>query len=73
MNVDEVKSKEDFILLLMQIKKDFEEKNQDWESQDLSSYFESMIAWVEDTDNSNLEGNVWAVMSKLLVAPKYHE
>ena len=32
-----------------------------------------MKAWIEDTDDSNREGNLWAVMSKILLAPKYYE
>lgn len=73
MKVDEIKSKEDFILFLKRLTIDFGENNHDWENQDLSSYFESMNAWLEDTDDSNLEGNVWTVMSKIILAPKYYE
>jgi hypothetical protein len=71
--VDEIKSKEDFILFLKKLKNDFEGNCQDWENQDLTSYFESMKAWIEDTDDSNLEGNLWEVMSKIIFAPKYYE
>jgi hypothetical protein len=71
--VDEIKSKEDFILFLKKLTNDFEENSRDWENQDLTSYFESMKAWIEDTDDSNLEGNLWAVMSKIVLAPKYYE
>ncbi|WP_433958694.1 DUF7660 family protein [Cytobacillus horneckiae] len=73
MRIDEINSKEDFILFLKQLTNDIEKNNQDWENQDLSSYFESMQAWIEDTDDSNFEGGLWEVMSKIILAPKYYE
>ena len=73
MKVDEIKSKEDFILFLERLSNDFEVKSQDWENQNLISFFESMKGWVEDVEDSHLEGNLWTVMSKIILAAKYYE
>ena len=39
MKIEEIKSKEDFILFLKKLTNDFEENSRDWENQDLTSYF----------------------------------
>jgi hypothetical protein len=71
--VEEIKSKEDFIFFIEELTKDFEENSQQWENQDLTSYFESIKAWLEDIDDSNLEGNIWRVISRIILAPKFYE
>jgi hypothetical protein len=73
MKIEEVKSKEDFIFFLKKVQEDFQVNSLEWENQDLTSYFESMRAWLEDTDDSQLQGNIWAVLSRIILAPKYYE
>lgn len=73
MEAGKIKSKEEFISFVAKLTNDFEENSQNWENQDLVAYFESIKAWLEDTDDSNLEGNTWSVMSRILLAPKYYE
>jgi hypothetical protein len=71
--VDEIKSKEDFIVFLEELTRDFEKNKEEWENQDLISYFESMKAWLEDSDDFNYEGNIWMVIGRIILAPKYYE
>ena len=73
MKVDEIKSKEDFIVFLEELTRDFEKNKEEWENQDLISYFESMKAWLEDSDDFNYEGNIWMVIGRIILAPKYYE
>lgn len=68
-----VKSKQDFISLLNELIHDFQENRQDWENQDIPSYFESMKSWVEDTDDSSFTGDLWEIISNVIVSPKYYE
>jgi len=71
--VDEIKSKEDFIVFLEELTRDFEKNKEEWENQDLISYLESMKAWLEDSDDFNCEGNIWMVIGRIILAPKYYE
>lgn len=68
-----INTKDIFIIYLEELRKDFEENGGDWENTSITTYFESMKAWVEDSPDVNEEENVWVLLSTLLTAPKYYE
>ena len=73
MEIENVKSKKDFIRFLENLREDFKVNIEEWENQDVESQLESIQAWIEDSNDTNFEGNVWLILSKIFLASKYYE
>ncbi|MNW02728.1 hypothetical protein D3C71_1985600 [compost metagenome] len=70
--VNQVKSKEDLIYFLSQLRNDLNQNNRDWENQTLESYLEAMEAWL--TDYSNIPSQpTWKTFADILYASKIYE
>ena len=75
-----IKNREDFIIFLEKLLEDFRrEKN--WENNNLESFIEGMLSWVEDADgyykNINqmevLSNPSWRLFADILIASTMYE
>lgn len=79
-NVDQIKSKEDFVKFIFYLISDYKKNPTDWGNIDLGSYLESIAAWTDDIEgfyqNWNLkmpENITWSVFAHVLIAAKMYE
>lgn len=71
--VNQVKSKEDLIYFLSQLRNDLNQNNRDWENQTLESYLEAMEAWLTDYSNPPPSQPTWKTFADILYASKIYE
>lgn len=79
-NAQNVKSREDFIIFLDYLIRDFKENLNNWKNRDIPSYFEAMQSWIEDMDgfyqnnNISISKNIdWKIFSDILMAARIYE
>lgn len=78
-----IKTREDFIVFLRNLSKDFKENSEHWENRSLGSFIEAMESWAEDMDgyyintnniiNVDLENGEWRIFADILSAAKIYE
>jgi len=78
--INNVKTKEDFIKFIHELREDKEKKDVEWENKDISTYLEGVCSWVEDMegffDNMNLEipkDINWSFIATLFYVGKIYE
>ena len=75
-----IKNREDFIIFLEKLLEDFR-KEKNWENNNLESFIEGMLSWVEDADgyykNINqmevLSNPSWRLFADILIASTMYE
>lgn len=79
-DANKVAGKESLSAFLLAASRDFSERPEDWENQDLASFLEAMSAWVSDCDGlfARLGEPVpsdesWAVVAKVVAAARVYE
>ena len=75
-----INTKDDFVIFLNKLAKDYEANPGEWESKGLADYFSSMAGWINDMEgyykNNNLEEpkNIpWSFIAKVFLAAKIYE
>lgn len=73
-----IDTKEDFILFIELLQKDFTINNKDWKNKNINEYLSSLVSWVEDFSNcpqndvdwSKVE---WKVIARIFYMGKIYE
>lgn len=81
MEIEEIRSKEDFLIFLGNLRSSLEKKPSDWHNQTLEDYLESMQAWLEDTNDSFFvkrempipTKDTWMIIAGILYAASIYE
>ncbi|CCB90253.1 DUF7660 family protein [Simkania negevensis] len=75
-----IRTKQDFISFLKDLRKDYIENCSTWENKDIESFLEAMAAWLEDMDgfyaNQGLpvpEKPDWRVFADIFMGAKLYE
>ena len=78
--LNQVKTKIDFITFLRSLKADYLENFSSWENRDIASFLEAMASWMEDMDgfytNQGLpipEKPDWEIFADILMGGKQYE
>lgn len=78
--INEVNSKEDFMSFLSKLRLDREEKCDEWENTEITSYLEGICSWVDDMEgyfaNMHIEmpSNIdWRFIAMLFYVGKIYE
>lgn len=76
----EIKTREDFVSFLNNLRKDYLDNISSWENRDIETYLEAMASWVEDMDgfytNQGLpipQDPSWKVFADILMGGKVYE
>lgn len=48
--INDVNSKEDFMNFLAELRRDKEQKSEEWENNEITSYLEGICSWVDDME-----------------------
>jgi len=81
MKIETIKSKEDFINFLAQLKEDFTKDPRSWENKTLADYLEAMKRYAQDVQGyyDNTSQNIdaalpsWKVFADILMGAKVYE
>ncbi|MBX7066763.1 MAG: hypothetical protein K1X28_05990 [Parachlamydiales bacterium] len=75
-----IKTRQDFILFLRQLKNDYSENLSSWENRDVCAFLEGMASWIEDMEGfyknqgiPNPENLNWKVFADILMGGKLYE
>jgi hypothetical protein len=78
--LNEIRSKDDLLVLLTALRQDLVANKEDWENPTLDSYLEAMQGWIQDMDGyySNINQTIpeqptWKVFADILYAAKMYE
>lgn len=78
--IKNIKSKEDFVLFVKELRKDFIENPQGWENKDIAAFLDALAVWTTDMENyySNTKQSVpknidWKVIADMLMGAKMYE
>jgi len=78
--LEDIDSRDDLVLLIDQLRWDLESNREAWENVDLSSFLESMSAWLRDMDGyyQNIGEPVpasptWKTIGEILLASRVYE
>ena len=78
--INDVNSKEDFMNFLTQLRLDKQQKSEEWENDEITSYLEGICSWVDDMegylDNMHIEMPTdidWRFIATLFYAGKIYE
>ena len=78
--INDVNSKEDFMNFLTQLRLDKQQKSEEWENDEITSYLEGICSWVDDRegyfDNMYIEMPTdidWRFIATLFYAGKIYE
>lgn len=78
--INNIRSKEDFVKFLNELKYDKEHKSEDWTNQEISSYLDGIASWVEDMEgyfnnmSIDMPTNIdWKFISTLFYVGKIYE
>lgn len=78
--VQNVKSKDDFIIFISTLIQDLKNKPETWENKNLENYLEAIESWTEDMEGYYINNNLpvpenvnWKVFSQILIAAKMYE
>lgn len=78
--VKEIRTREDFINFLKDLKKDCLENLSSWENKDIGTFLEAMASWVEDMDGFYINQGLpipekpdWKIFSDILMGGKLYE
>ena len=78
--INSVNSKEDFMIFLTALRYDREQKSEEWENGEITSYLEGICSWVEDMEgyfqnmDINMPTNIdWKFIATLFYVGKIYE
>lgn len=78
--INGVNSKEDFMNFLVELRRDKEQKSEEWENNEITSYLEGICSWVDDMegyfDNMHIDipTNInWKFIATLFYVGKIYE
>ena len=78
--IKDINSKEEFMKFLMELQQDKEQKSDEWENADITSYLEAIRSWVNDMDgyfenmNITMPTNInWKFIATLFYVGKIYE
>lgn len=78
--IKRVNSKEEFLEFLYELRCDKEQKSEEWENRDITSYLEGICSWVEDMEGyfENMDMDVptdinWEFIATLFYVGKIYE
>ncbi len=66
---DEVRTKDDLVIFIRQLRKDFLDVNCEWENDTLSRYLEAMSGWLNDVEEDDIINDnkpVWRSIAYIL-------
>jgi len=79
-DVLKINTREDFIVFLKNLRKDYTENLPSWENRDIGSFLEAMTSWVEDMDGFYINHDLpipenlnWKVFADILMGAKVYE
>jgi hypothetical protein len=83
MNYEElkkIKTREDFVYFLHNLRKDYLENIKTWENKDIGAFLGAMASWIEDMDGFYLnqglpvpERSDWKIFADILMGGKLYE
>jgi len=78
--MNEIKSRDDFIAFLRELRRNYLENFSSWENKDIGTFLEAMATWTEDMDgfyaNQGLivpEKTDWKIFADILMGGKLYE
>lgn len=78
--IEQVETREDFVRFMHKLKEDSHINVDEWENKEISSYLESVAAWVEDMDGYYNNMNIcppkdvdWRFLATLFYVGKIYE
>ncbi|WP_066172204.1 DUF7660 family protein [Bacillus marinisedimentorum] len=72
MEIESIKSKEELISFIDNLKNDLVTNQTEWENLSLEDYLEAIKSWVEDTNSLPSNPN-WSTLAEILMAGKFYE
>ena len=72
MNTKNIKSKEEFISFIDELKKDLITNETEWENLTLEDYLDAIRGWMEDTNSLPNNPN-WSTFAEVLMSGKVYE
>jgi hypothetical protein len=76
----QIKTKNDFISFVYELRKNYKENSESWENDDIGTFLGALAAWVEDMDGFYLNQNQsihqkldWKIIADMLSAAKSYE
>ncbi|GAA4160715.1 hypothetical protein GCM10022217_25180 [Chryseobacterium ginsenosidimutans] len=78
--IEELKTKDDFIIFVELLIKDLKNNSQEWSNNTLNEYLEGIASWTEDMEGYYINNNIpvpedinWKVFANILIAAKMYE
>lgn len=78
--VKNIKNKEDFVIFVRELKKDFENSSSKWENITIDTFLEALARWTEDSDgyykNTNQpipQNQDWKAIADMFMGGKMYE
>lgn len=78
--VDTIRTKDEFIGFIKQLKKDRNDKPEEWENADIQSYLAGISSWIDDMEGyyknigKNVPNNIdWSFIATLFYVGKIYE
>lgn len=78
--VDTIRTKDEFIDFIKQLKKDRNDKPEEWENIDIQSYLEGISSWIDDMEGyyknigKSVPNNIdWSFIATLFYVGKIYE
>lgn len=78
--ISSIKTREDFVLFVYELSKDYRENPQSWENKNIGTFLEALAAWAEDMDGYYLHQGQpipkkpdWKNVADMLMAAKLYE
>jgi hypothetical protein len=80
--IEDIKTKQDFLRFIDLLINDYRENQEKWENQSVEDFLDAMCRWTESIEayykNNEVSGVdltavTWRVFADILIAPKYYE
>lgn len=79
-NMNKINSREDFLVFMRLLKKDFKNNPSEWENNTLELYLEGIESWIEDMDGYYINANLlkpenidWQFLANVFMSAKIYE
>ena len=72
-NQNPIKSKNDLLLLLKELQKDYEKDSNQWINQSIGAYLEAISAWIDDSNMTVKDDEDWTYIAAMFLAGKIYE
>lgn len=72
-DTEKIKSKDDLVLFLTELQRDYENGPDQWVNQSIDAFLEAICAWIKDTNMMLCDDADWAKIAALFLMGKMYE